>query len=197
MRAPGGPGRQPPSPSQYWALVVATLMFVALSLTISRAAQAQWVSPSGWHRFSLGAGPSVATSLVVPERRDGVAAMAAFELIARAHWELRFSGTLFEGTGREESQLGGAALDAVVFPLRGRIEPYVGAGIGVYQLTVEDGDPAAPERQRDGKGPAWTALVGARVRVGTLTPFVEWRRTEFDRDAPFRRYAPLILGLHF
>jgi hypothetical protein len=197
MRRPDDSGPRLPTSAHYWACAVAALTFVLLSLTVTRAAQAQWVSPSGWHRFSLGAGPAGALGRVLPERRDGIAAMAAFELVAREHWEIRFSGTLFEGSGRTETQLGGAALDAVLVPFRGRVQPYAGAGVGVYQLTVEDGDPAAVDRRRDAKGPAWTAVAGARVRLGALTPFVEWRRTEFARDVPIARYAPLILGLHF
>jgi hypothetical protein len=73
----------------------------------------------------------------------------------------------------------------------------LGAGAGVYQITVEDGDPVAEDRRRDYKGLAWTALVGARLRLGPVTPFVEWRRTEFDTAVSMNRYAPLILGLHF
>lgn len=176
-----------------WGAVLVTV----LSLGVASAASAQWASPRGWHRLSIGAGPAEALSRLAPETRDGTAAMAAFELVAREHLEVRFSGTLFEGRDGPETQLGGVALDAVVFPWRGRVQPYVGAGAGVYQLIVEAGDPLAVDRRRDYKGLAWTALVGARVRTGPLTPFIEWRRTEFDTEVPMTRYAPLILGLHF
>lgn len=159
--------------------------------------EAQWASPRGWHRLSIGAGPAAAQSALLPTDRNGVAAMAAFELLAREHVELRFSGTLFEGRGDVGTQLGGAALDAVVFPWRGRVQPYLGAGAGAYQLTLEDADPMAADATRDHKGFAWTALVGTRVQIGPLTPFVEWRRTSFASGAPMRHYAPLLAGLHF
>jgi hypothetical protein len=123
--------------------------------------------------------------------------MAAFEVVALSHVEVRFSGTLFEGRGELETQLGGAALDVVIFPWRGRVQPYAGAGVGGYQLTVEDGDPSAMDAMRDHKGLAWTALVGTRVQLGPITPFVEWRRTEFATGAPMKLYAPLLAGLHF
>jgi hypothetical protein len=158
---------------------------------------AQWATPRGWHRLSVGAGPAQAESALLPSSRNGFAAMAAFELLAKEHVELRFSGTLFEGSGDVSTQLGGAALDAVVFPWRGRVQPYVGAGAGVYQLTLDDTDPLAADPTRDHKGVAWTALVGTRVRVGALTPFIEWRRTSFASGAPMRHYAPLLAGLHF
>lgn len=197
MRGPGATGWRRLTRPDVWASLAAAALCFVLSPALPATAQAQWVSPTGWHRFSLGVGPAEAWSRALPERRDGAAVMAAFELVAREHWEVRFSGTLFEGSGRAETQLGGAAIDAVVFPVRRRVQPYVGAGIGVYQLLVEDADPAAAERRRDAKGPAWTALAGARVRVGALTPFVEWRRTEFGPEVAVERYAPLIFGLHF
>jgi len=161
------------------------------------SAQAQWESPRGWHRLSVGVGPAAASGPLVPEDRSGIAAMAAFELVALSHLEVRFSGTLFEGRDEVETQLGGAALDVVIFPWRKRVQPYAGAGVGVYQLTVEDGDPGAVDAMRDHKGMAWTALVGTRVRLGPVTPFVEWRRTEFATGAPMKLYAPLLAGLHF
>jgi hypothetical protein len=161
------------------------------------SAQAQWESPRGWHRLSVGIGPAAASGPLVPEDRNGIAAMAAFEVVALSHLEVRFSGTLFEGRGELETQLGGAALDVVIFPWRGRVQPYAGAGAGVYQLTVEDGDPFAVDPTQDHKGLAWTALVGTRVQLGPITPFVEWRRTEFASGAPMKLYAPLVLGLHF
>lgn len=176
-----------------WVSLTATLLVVLTS----SVAGAQWASPRGWHRFSLGAGPAEALSRLTPEQRDGAAAMLAFEVLAAEHLEVRFSGTLFESSGELETQLGGVALDAVVFPWRGRLQPYAGVGVGAYQLIVEDGDPLAADRRRDSKSLAWTALVGARLRVGPVTPFVEWRRTEFDTEVPMMRYAPLVLGLHF
>jgi hypothetical protein len=171
--------------------------FVMLAALPYASAEAQWDSPRGWHRLSIGAGPAQAQSALLPTDRRGVAALAAFELLAKEHAELRFSGTLFEGSGDVGTQLGGAALDAVVFPWRGRVQPYVGAGAGVYQLTVDDADPLAVDATRDHKGFAWTALVGTRVRMGALTPFVEWRRTSFASGAPMRHYAPFLAGLHF
>lgn len=176
------------------ALVMA---FVLLAGVPYASAEAQWAIPRGWHRLSVGAGPAQAQSTLLPLNRNGVAAIAAFELLAREHVELRFSGTLFEGRGDVGTQLGGAGLDAVFFPWRGRVQPYVGAGAGVYQLTLDDADPMAAEATRDHKGFAWTALVGTRVRIGPLTPFIEWRRTSFATGAPMRQYAPLLVGLHF
>jgi hypothetical protein len=172
-------------------------MVVTLVALPVGSAQAQWESPRGWHRLSVGVGPAAANGPLVPEDRNGVAAMAAFELLALSHLEVRFSGTLFEGSDEFETQLGGAALDVVIFPWRGRVQPYAGAGVGVYQLTVEDGDPGAVDAMRDHKGMAWTALVGTRVKIGPVTPFVEWRRTEFASGAPMKLYAPLLAGLHF
>lgn len=123
--------------------------------------------------------------------------MAAFEILALERLEVRFSGTLLEGTGAEDLQLGGVALDAVVFPFRGRVSPYLGAGVGAYQFTVEDGGAGPTAPTQDFKGVAWTALLGARAQVGRFTPFVEWRHTAFGGDAPVRRYSPLLVGLHF
>jgi opacity protein-like surface antigen len=187
----------PAVPSSHRGVIWVSLTAALLVTLASSVADAQWASPRGWHRFSLGAGPAEALSPLSPERRDGAAAMVAFEVVAREHLEVRFSGTLFEGNDDPETQLGGVALDAVVFPWRGWLQPYAGAGVGAYQLIVEDGDPLAVDRRRDAKSLAWTALVGARLRVGSLTPFVEWRRTEFDTDVPMTRYAPLLFGLHF
>jgi hypothetical protein len=175
-------------------LVALAVMLVALPL---RSAQGQWESPRGWHRLSVGVGLAEARGPLVPEDRSGIAAMAAFELVALSHLEVRFSGTLFEGRDEIETQLGGVALDAVIFPWRGRVQPYMGGGVGVYQLTVEDGDPSAVDAMREHKGLAWTALMGTRVKLGPVTPFVEWRRTEFASGAPMQLYAPLLAGLHF
>lgn len=177
-------------------LRVRVLEALALVLLWGPTAEAQWTPPSGWHRVSLGVGPAEALSRVAPISRDGVAILAAFELVALEHLEVRFSGTAFKRGGDAEMQLGGVAVDGVIFPLRGRVQPYVGGGVGVYQLIVTDRSPTALESRLDHQGAAWTALLGARVRLGPVTPFVEWRRTEFAADAPGRRYAPLILGLH-
>ena len=174
-------------------IAIAALL-VALPL---QSAQGQWESPRGWHRLSVGVGPAEARGPLTPETRNGIAAMGAFELVALSHLEVRFSGTLFEGREDVETQLGGVALDAVIFPWRGRVQPYMGAGVGVYQLTVEDADPSAVDALRDHKGMAWTALMGTRVKIGPVTPFVEWRRTEFASGAPMKLYAPLLAGLHF
>jgi hypothetical protein len=175
----------------------AALLALVLAATATGRAEAQWTSPTGWHRLSVGAGPAEALSRTAPASRDGLAVMAAFELVAREHIELRFAGTLFEGTGDLETQLGGIAVDAVLFPWRGRLQPYAGVGIGAYQLFAEEPGPVAAERRRDVTSVAWTALLGARVRAGPLTPFVEWRRTVFDGGVPITRYAPVIIGLHF
>lgn len=178
-----------------WVMAAASAL--ALVVIPMESAQGQWQSPRGWHRLSVGVGPAEARGTVVPTVRDGIAAMAAFEVVALSHLEVRFSGTLFEGRGEWETQLGGVALDAVIFPWRGRVQPYAGAGVGVYQLTVEDGAPAAVDALREHKGLAWTALVGTRLQLGPITPFVEWRRTEFASGAPMQLYAPLLAGLHF
>jgi hypothetical protein len=196
-RPPKERGGGLPTRAQLWAAGWAALLFVLLSLTFTKAAQAQWERPEGWHRFSLGAGPATARSALTPAGREGIAGLAAFELVAREHLELRFSATLFEGRDRAETQLGGVALDAVVFPWRGAVQPYAGAGVGAYQLIVEDADPLAADARRDFKALAGTAVAGARVRLGPVTPFVEWRHTVFAADAPMRHYAPWIAGLHF
>ena len=175
-------------------LVALVALLVAMPI---RSALGQWESPRGWHRLSVGVGPAEARGPLAPEDRNGVAAMAAFELVALSHLEVRFSGTLFEGRDAVETQLGGVALDAVIFPWRARVQPYLGAGVGVYQLTVEDAAPSAVDAIRDHKGMAWTALMGTRVKLGPVTPFVEWRRTEFANGAPMQLYAPLLAGLHF
>jgi len=175
-------------------IVAAVAMLLAVPLG---TVDSQWATPNGWHRLSVGVGPAVARSPLTPTDRRGIAAMAAFELVAREHLEVRFSGTLFEGTGGVVTQLGGVAIDAVVFPWRGRLQPYVGGGVGVYQLTVDDTDPAATDTTLDHKGFAWTALAGTRLRLGWVTPFIEWRGTTFASGAPVHQYAPLIAGLHF
>lgn len=171
------------------------LALVALAL-LPLELPGQWVSPRRWERVSVGLGAASARSAFEPTGRNGIAAMAAFEVVALRHLELRLSGTLFEGLDAAESQLGGVAADVVVFPWRGRVEPYAGLGAGVYLVAVDDGSPTATTRRQDHKGPAWTGLAGARVRVGRVKPFVEWRYTRFSDDAPMRRYSPLLLGLH-
>lgn len=172
------------------------LPLLVFALLWPEEGSAQWTAPRGWHRVSLGVGPAEALSRVAPLSREGVALLAAFELVALEHLEVRFSGTGFKRSGTEEMQLGGVAVDGVVFPWRGRVQPYVGGGIGVYQLIVTDRSPTAVESRLDHQGAAWTALVGTRVRIGPVTPFVEWRRTEFAADAPGRRYEPILVGLH-
>lgn len=153
------------------------LSLLTLALLWTEEGEAQWTAPRKWHRVSLGVGPAEALSRVSPLAREGVAMMAAFELVAVKHLEVRFSGTGFKRGGAAAMQLGGVAVDGVIFPWRGRVQPYVGGGIGVYQLIVEDRSPTAAESRLDHQGTAWTALVGSRVRVGSVTPFVEWRRT--------------------
>lgn len=183
-----------------WEYTKAFPLLAVIALVLAaplREAHAQWESPRGWHRLSLGVGPAEARGALAPTIRNGTAAMAAFELVALSHFEVRFSGTLFEGRGGVATQLGGVAVDAVVFPLRGRIQPYAGGGLGVYQLAVDHADPLAPDATRDHKGPAMTLLVGTRVQLGPVTPFVEWRRTEFANGAPMSLYSPLLAGLHF
>lgn len=177
-----------------FAGAVATTVLVA---AVAGPAAAQWAPPQGWHRLSIGAGPSSAESRLAPVDRSGASALAAFELLATRRVELRFSGTLFEGRDDALTQLGGVAVDAVVFPFRGAVQPYAGVGVGVYKLTVDDTAPGAVDPTIDHVGAAWTALVGSRVRAGPLTPFVEYRRSAFGNGAPMRHYSPLILGLHF
>lgn len=177
-------------------LPLAALAALLIALPL-RSASAQWESPRGWHRLSLGLGPAEAQGPLAPAVRQGTAAMAAFELVALSHFEVRFSGTLFEGRGDVATQLGGVAVDAVVFPVRGRVQPYAGGGMGVYQLAVDDASPLAADVTRDHKGLALTLLVGTRVQLGPVTPFVEWRRTEFASGAPMSLYSPVLAGLHF
>lgn len=174
------------------SVAVAALLFVTAA-----EATAQWAAPAGWHRLSVGVGAARADSRFTPKSRDGLLAFAAFEVVARRHFEVRFTGSFFQGTESTDAQVGGVGLDAVLFPWRGRVQPYVGVGAAVYESNIEDGDPTAVTRVRNYKGAAGTALVGTRVRIGPLVPFVEARLTNFASDSPVRRYAALSAGLHF
>lgn len=66
----------------------------------------------------------------------------------------------------------------LVFPIRGHIDPYFGAGVGILQVGGFDDDPVADELSASGFG---TLIGGLELSVGRFMAFGEYQLTTSQR----------------